>query len=137
RARARTPEVEALYGISFLYRTMGASDSALHYGNELVRVGRSYGIRVAEAMGLFAKVQVYADMERIDSLAPLGAQAEAICKEAGGCWFESQLFALAAPWLYRGPADLALLRGVLSQAQARGDTVGMARLYDAMGAIFA
>jgi len=134
--RARTPEAVALYSISYLYRTMGVSDSAIHYGEQLVRVARSHGIRVAEAMGLFALAQVYADMERIDSLAPLAFQATAICQETGGCWFESQLFALVAPWMYRGPGDLSVFRALVLKAQARGDTAGLARIYDALGAIF-
>src|SRR5256885_6588742 len=33
-ARARTPEVVALYRISYLYRNMGVSDSAIHYGDQ-------------------------------------------------------------------------------------------------------
>src|SRR5438093_1059680 len=100
RGVARTPEAVALYSISYLYRSMGVSDSALRYGDQLVRVARSHGIRVAEAMGLFALAQVYADMESIDSLAPLAVQATAICQETGGCWFASQLFALMATWMY-------------------------------------
>src|SRR5438874_3041061 len=83
RARAPLLEVQALYWISYFYRKMGASDSALYYGAQVRYLGRVRKINVAEATGLFALAQAYADMERIDSLAPLSSQALNICKDAG------------------------------------------------------
>jgi tetratricopeptide (TPR) repeat protein len=136
RARAPLLEVQALYWISYFYRRMGASDSALYYGAQVRHLGRVRKIDLAEGTGLFAMAQAYADMERIDSLAPLSSQALNICKAAGGCWFENQLFALMASWLYRNPSDLSLFRGLISKAQMQHDTIGLARLYDAMGHLF-
>jgi tetratricopeptide (TPR) repeat protein len=134
---ARTPEMSALYRISYHYRSMGVSDSALKYGKELVVVARSHGSRVDEATGLFALEQVYGYMGRIDSLTQLGYEAMKICIEVGGCWFQYQQFAFEAGWLYQDSSDVGMFRGLASRAQAQGDTVGVARLYDAIGSIFA
>jgi len=136
RGHARGVELTALYWISHLYRIVGSSDSALHYGGRLLRTARSYEDSIGRALGLFALSQVYAEIERSDSLLPLGMEALTLCGHGGGCWFENQLVALVAPLLLNTSRDMPLLRKTASNAETRGDTLGLCAIYDAMGKIF-
>jgi CHAT domain-containing protein len=136
QGHARGVELTALYWISHLYRISGSSDSALHYGGGLLRTARSYEDSIGAALGLFALAQVYAEIERSDSLSPSVMEALTLCQRRGGCWFENQLIALAAPLLLKTPEGMPLLRSIASNAEAHADTVGLCALYDAMGRLF-
>ena len=120
---------------------MGEADSALTYANRIIDLARSYRIPEGEAEGLFAQAQVYADIQRSDSVLILALAAGKMCA-ISGCWFRNQLIALVAPLFFLGADTLqrdsliSLLRGYASLAKVQSDTVGLARLYDAMGQVF-
>src|SRR3989442_2075669 len=136
QGHARGVELTALYWISHLYRISGSSDSALHYGGRLLHAARSYHDSSGAALGLFALSQVYAEIGRIDPLAPSVMEALTLCRQGGGCWFENQLIALAAPLLLKTPEGMTMLRRIASNAEVHGDTVGLCALYDTMGKLF-
>ena len=125
RGRAAGIEEFALYNISRIQRQIGATDSALHFAEELVRASRRNGDSLGVAFGFFALAEVYAEVGRPDSVLAVSNDAFRLCAAIRSCFFINQLFAVALPYAAGGDSAARVLRRLVSNSLAQRDTVGM------------